>query len=78
LEFKSNNQEHQPIIDAIKILKKYIDSSLKHYPVNENIPTDKIIPSVWEYLFDFERKDTLEKQRIIDIDALMIYTLLYK
>ena len=63
LDFKSNNQEHQPIIDAIKILKKYIDSSLKHYPVNENIPTDKIVPSDWES-FVFEIDETTDKKKI--------------
>ena len=65
LEFKSNNQEHQPIIDAIQILKKYIDSNLKYYPINENNPTDKIVPAVWENLvFEIDRTDKRKINRI--------------
>ena len=35
---KSNNLEHRPIIDGIKLIKKYFHSSKKYFPKEEDIP----------------------------------------
>ena len=43
LEFRSNNQRHQPIIQALELLKKYIGSRERYYHPDENVPTEGII-----------------------------------
>ena len=35
--FKSNNKDHQPIIDGINLIKKYFYSNKKYFPKNEKI-----------------------------------------
>jgi hypothetical protein len=50
LEFKSNNRSWRPIIEAIRILRKYIGNPIQYYPLNEDIPTDGIIPADWRDL----------------------------
>ncbi len=43
LEFRSNNEIHKPVIEALELLKKYIGSRERYYDESENIPTDGII-----------------------------------
>ncbi|MDY6894664.1 MAG: Tn3 family transposase, partial [Thermotogota bacterium] len=50
LDFQSNNQEYRPIIDAIQILRKYIDSRIQFYPEDEDIPIESVVPNAWKDL----------------------------
>ncbi len=43
LEFRSNNEIHKPVIEALELLKKYIGSRERYYDSSENVPTDGII-----------------------------------
>lgn len=43
LEFRCNNQIHRPVIEAIELLKKYIDSRERYYDLEELVPTQGII-----------------------------------
>ena len=40
LEFRSNNTRHQPLIEALALLKKYLESRARTYPVDEKVPID--------------------------------------
>ena len=40
LEFRSNNAMHQPLIEALALLKKYLPSSARTYPTNEEVPLE--------------------------------------
>jgi TnpA family transposase len=50
LDFKSNNQAYRPIIEAIKVLRKYSESQLHYFPLDEKIPSAGIIPVAWRGL----------------------------
>ena len=43
LEFRSNNQIHRPIIEALELLKKYTDSRERYYDESETVPLDGIV-----------------------------------
>ena len=43
LEFRSNNQRHQPVIQALGLLKRYVDSYVRIYPPEEVIPVGGVI-----------------------------------
>jgi hypothetical protein len=47
LEFRSNNAMHQPLIRALALLKQYLQSRLRAYPVEEDIPLDGVVRDVW-------------------------------
>jgi TnpA family transposase len=49
LAFCSNNEVHQPIIQALELLKKYIDVPLTqpHFASTETVPLDEIVPASW-------------------------------
>jgi TnpA family transposase len=43
LEFRSNNNFHQPIVEALELLKKYVDSQKRYYDADESIPLKGIL-----------------------------------
>ena len=43
LDFRSNNDRHRPVIEALKILKKYMGTDLKSLPLDGSLPVDGII-----------------------------------
>jgi Tn3 transposase DDE domain len=47
LEFRSNNAMHQPLIRALALIRKYLQSRLRAYPVEEEIPLDGVVREVW-------------------------------
>ncbi len=43
LEFRSNNDLHRPVIDALDLLKKYASSKARYYDSSEEIPIDGVL-----------------------------------
>lgn len=48
LEFRSNNDIHRPVIQALELLKKYADSKARYYDKGEDIPIEGVIKSGWK------------------------------
>ena len=48
LEFRSNNDRHQPVIRALALVKKYAASKDRTYPPEENVPLDGVMRSLWQ------------------------------
>lgn len=48
LEFRSNNEVHRPVIQAIELLKKYADSKQRYYEAYEEIPIEGVLRSGWQ------------------------------
>jgi len=60
LDFKTNNNHYQPIIEALSIIKSQLDSGTTYYPMNLCIPIDGAVknihkPLVLEYTEQGER-----------------------
>ena len=47
LEFRSNNEHHRPVIQALDLLKRYADSKLQTFPAEEAVPLDGIVRGLW-------------------------------
>ena len=47
LEFRSNNEHHRPVLLAIDLLKRYADSKLQTFPIEEVVPVDDIVRGLW-------------------------------
>ncbi len=43
LEFRSNNDLHRPVIEALELLKKYAHSKTRYYDSTEDIPIDGVL-----------------------------------
>ncbi|MDA8250394.1 MAG: Tn3 family transposase [Rhodospirillales bacterium] len=47
LEFRSNNEHHRPVIDALDLLKRYADSTVHLFPPGEVVPIDGVAAGLW-------------------------------
>jgi len=56
LEFRSNNDTHRPVLQAIDILKKYADSKASVYPLSEAVPLEGVVRPHWQHSV-FEQDD---------------------
>jgi hypothetical protein len=54
LEFRSNNEHHRPVIQALDLLKRHAGSKLTLFPAEETVPTEGIVRGLW-------RDATIEK-----------------
>jgi hypothetical protein len=50
LDIRSNNKDYRPIIDGIRVLKKYMISQIRYYPENEQISIEGVVPNAWKAL----------------------------
>jgi len=47
LEFRSNNEHHRPILQALDLLRRFSDSKLQTFPLEEVVPIDDIVRGLW-------------------------------
>lgn len=47
LTFRSNNQDHRPVLDALDLVRRHLDSKLHCYPLEESVPLDGVVPIAW-------------------------------
>lgn len=38
---------HQPLIEALVLLKKYLQSRARTYPADEEVPIDGVVRDLW-------------------------------
>lgn len=62
LELRSNNDRHQPIIEAIEIIKNYAGNKALFFPLNESIPIEGAVKRIHEP--HILGKDEKERTRI--------------
>ncbi|HRH45809.1 MAG TPA: Tn3 family transposase, partial [Pyrinomonadaceae bacterium] len=48
LELRSNNERHQPLIEAIEIIKNYAGNKALFFPLNESIPIEGVVKRIYE------------------------------
>lgn len=61
LTFRSNNHQHQPLIEALDLLKAYADSTVHDYPESEYVPLDGVVPTAWRSLVVRQTKKGTER-----------------
>ncbi len=49
LQFRSNNEGHRPIIDALDLLARYAlrPGTIRYYAAGEDVPLDGVVPAEW-------------------------------
>ena len=61
LEFRSNNEQHRPVIRALELLKKYVDSKIRTFPPQEDIPIDGVVRGLWQEAIQEKDKDGIPR-----------------
>jgi hypothetical protein len=62
LEFRSNNPKHQPVIQALDLVKKYIGTRQKYFSIDDDVPINEVIPS--KFMKVVLEKDTKGNPRV--------------
>lgn len=52
LRFNSNNDKYKPIIEAIGIINKYLDSKSRYYLKDEIVPLDGVVRPMWKDMIE--------------------------
>jgi hypothetical protein len=47
LVFRSNNESHRPVIQALDLLKRYAATRVHNYPVEEEVPLEGVVKGLW-------------------------------
>ncbi|MGK0468939.1 Tn3 family transposase [Clostridium sp.] len=52
LNFNSNNDKYKPIIKAIELIKKYLDSKSRYYSKDEIVPIEGVVRPMWKGMIE--------------------------
>ena len=47
LEFRSNNDRHRPVMQALELVKRFADSKVHTFPADEEVPLDSVVRGLW-------------------------------
>ncbi|MGW8700163.1 DUF4158 domain-containing protein [Streptomyces eurythermus] len=47
LDFRSSNDQHKPVMDALKLIERHEDSSTTYLPLGETVPLDGVVRKDW-------------------------------
>ncbi len=75
LEFRSNNEIHKPVIEALELLTKYIGSRERYYDPSEKVPTSGIISSSLSELINETGSDGSVKINRINYELAVLQAL---
>jgi hypothetical protein len=76
LKFYSSNDNYKPIIEAIELINKYLDSSSKHYSTDENVPIEGVVRPMWQdTLKETSSKKNTSKVKRIDYELCALQAL---
>jgi TnpA family transposase len=75
LDFRSNNEAHRPILRALALLQKYVDSKLRTFPAKEDVPLDGVVRGVWREAVVEKDKDDQPRINRISYEICVLQTL---
>ena len=47
LAFRSHNQAHRPVLNALDVIARHAGRKMRLYPANEVVPLDGVVPDAW-------------------------------
>lgn len=47
LEFRSNNDRHRPVMQALDLVKRFADTKVHTFPADEDVPLDGVVRGLW-------------------------------
>jgi TnpA family transposase len=76
LKFYSSNDNYKPIIEAIELINKYLDSPSRHYSKDENVPIEGVVRPMWQdMLEETSGKKNTNKVKRIDYELCALQAL---
>jgi hypothetical protein len=47
LQFRSNNERHRPVMQALELVKRFADTKVRTFPADEEVPLDGVVRGLW-------------------------------
>jgi TnpA family transposase len=47
LEFRSNNDRHRPVMEALELVDRFAESKVRTFPPEEDVPLDGVVRGLW-------------------------------
>ncbi len=47
LDFRSDNEAHQPVIEALALVRRYAGTRVRHIPAHEDVPLEGVVRPLW-------------------------------
>ena len=47
LDFRSNNEAHRPVIEALALVRRYAGTRVRHIPAHEDVPLEGVVRPLW-------------------------------
>jgi TnpA family transposase len=77
LEFRSNNDRHRPVIEALALLKRYVaaPSTQPYFTLGDDVPLDGVVRPAWRDLVVTREDDGQERVNRINYEIAVLHTL---
>lgn len=65
LDFRSNNELHRPVIEAIHVVRSHLDSRSRYFPYDQEVPLRGVVRPEWrEFVEEEDKKGKTRVNRI--------------
>ncbi|HDR6248127.1 TPA: hypothetical protein QCU24_006037 [Bacillus cereus] len=75
LEFRSNNVTHQPIIEAVQLIRGYVNSGQRYLTIDESIPVQGVILSKWQDIIIETDSKGIQRVNQINYEIVVLQSL---
>jgi len=75
LTFKSNNLSHQPIIEALQLIREYSDSSQRFFATGDEVPIEGVIQPKWKDIIIETDSKGIERVNRINYEIAVLQSL---
>ncbi|EJQ92773.1 Tn3 family transposase (plasmid) [Bacillus mycoides] len=75
LTFRSNNQFHQPVIEAIQLIRKYDESGQRYFAIGDEVPIDGVIQHKWKGIIIEADSKGIERVNRINYEIAVLQSL---
>ncbi|MBK1724936.1 Tn3 family transposase [Thiocystis violacea] len=62
LDFRSNNDRHRPVMEALELVKRFAESKVRIFPPEEDVPLDGVVRGLWREAV--EEQDAAGEDRV--------------
>ncbi|KIL73923.1 Tn3 family transposase [Bacillus badius] len=75
LTFRSNNQSHQPVVEAIQLIREYKESGQRYFAAGDEVPIDGVIQPKWKEVIIETDSQGVERVNRINYEIAVIQSL---
>jgi TnpA family transposase len=75
LTFRSNNQFHQPVIEAIQLIQEYDESGQRYFAIGDEVPIDGVIQHKWKNIIIEADSKGIERVNRINYEIAVLQSL---